>query len=187
MKKNTTSFLLQDIAIIALSILVAIILVNTQVLTTFLESTQEYRLLGTFIAGMFFTSVFTTVPALTTLGQIMEFQNIVVTAIVGAAGAVVGDLIIFRFVRDHFSEHIAAVVQWKAGKRTLRTLFKWRIFRWFTFILGGFVIASPLPDELGISLLGFTKMNTRLFVIVSFIFNFIGIIFLGATLHWALY
>ena len=58
-------------------------------------------------------------------------------------------------------------------------LFKLRSFRWLTFFAGGFIIASPLPDELGIALLGFSKLKTSLFVPLSFTFNFLGICLIG--------
>ena len=45
--------------------------------------------------------------------------------------------------------------------------------------MGGLIIASPFPDELGIGLLGFSKMRTRWFVLLSFTFNFIGIFLIG--------
>ena len=46
-------------------------------------------------------------------------------------------------------------------------------------MLGGIIIASPFPDELGISLLGFSKMKTTAFIPVSLIFNFLGILAIG--------
>ena len=46
-------------------------------------------------------------------------------------------------------------------------------------MLGGIIIASPFPDELGISLLGFTKTKTNAFIPVSLVFNFIGILLIG--------
>ncbi len=65
-----------------------------------------------------------------------------------------------------------------AGKR-IKLLLKLKFFRWLTFLAGGLIIASPLPDELGISLLGFSKMKTSWFIPLSFAFNFIGILLIG--------
>jgi len=43
-------------------------------------------------------------------------------------------------------------------------------------IFAGFVIASPLPDEIGVSLLaGTTKISTRTFAILSYFLNTAGI------------
>jgi len=65
--------------------------------------------------------------------------------------------------------------------RRFHLLFKRRFFRWITFFVGGFILASPLPDELGIAVLGFSKMRAKYFVLLSFVFNFLGIVLIGFT------
>lgn len=176
---NNKNFILQDLAVIALSVIVAVILAKTDVLTKFLISTRELELLGSFIAGMFFTSVFTTAPAIATLGEIARANSVVPTAFFGAMGAVIGDLVIFRFIRDRFSEHLMELVKHQGAGKRIKVLFKLKIFRWLTFLAGGLIISSPLPDEMGIILLGFSKMNTARFIPLSFVFNFIGILLIG--------
>jgi len=176
---HRNNFLLQDIAIIVLSIFVAVILIKTEVLTKILISTQELKLLGSFIAGMFFTSVFTTAPAIATLGEIARANSVALTALFGAMGAVVGDIIIFRFVRDRLSEHLLELMKHQGVGKRVKVLLKLKYFRWLTFLMGGLIIASPFPDELGISLLGFLKMRTWRFIPLSFAFNFIGILLIG--------
>lgn len=173
------SFLLQDLAIIALSIMLAVVLVKTNILSDLLLSTGQMKLIGSFVAGMFFTSFFTTAPAIAALGEISQSSSIVITALVGACGAVLGDLIIFQFIRDRLSEHFLEIVSHNTFWKKTKFLFKYRYFKWFTFFLGGFLIASPLPDELGIGLLGFSKMKSKYFIPVSFVFNFIGIMVIG--------
>ncbi|MBP9757924.1 MAG: hypothetical protein KBD06_04955, partial [Candidatus Pacebacteria bacterium] len=58
-------------------------------------------------------------------------------------------------------------------------LMRFRFFRYLTFFAGGVIIASPLPDELGISLLGLSRMREIHFVPLSFAFNFLGIFIIG--------
>jgi len=178
MGKNKNN-LIKDVAIVLLSIMLAVLLVKTQALARILTSTKEMEIIGSFIAGMFFTSIFTTVPAIVTLGEIAQANSVILTAFFGGMGAVVGDLIIFRFVRDRFSEDLMALVATKSGKARLKSLFRLKIFRWLTFLIGGIIIASPLPDELGISFLGFSKTKTSLFIPLSFLFNFFGILIIG--------
>lgn len=64
------------------------------------------------------------------------------------------------------------------GKR-LKAIMKVRYLRWFAFFIGGLIIASPFPDELGIALMGFSKMRILPFMIMSFIFNSLGILVIG--------
>ena len=180
MKKHNSSrgenHILQDIGLIVLSILVAVLLVRTNVLTNLLTSTGETGFWGAFVAGMFFTSIFTTAPAIAALGQVSLLQGLWGTAFLGAVGAVLGDLVIFRFIRDRFSEHISEILQHESIWRRFHLLFKRRFFRWLTFLAGGLILASPLPDELGVAVLGFSRMRVRYFVLLSFIFNFLGIV-----------
>ena len=178
-KNGNGNYLLQDIALIVFSILIAVLLVRTEVLSAFLASAGEVTAWGAFIAGMFFTSLFTTAPAIAALGEVSLLQGIFSTALFGAAGAVLGDLIIFRFVRDRFSEHVSEIMAHQSVWRRFRLLFKRRFFRWFTFLAGGLILASPLPDELGIAVLGFSKMRVRYFALLSFAFNFLGIVAIG--------
>lgn len=179
MNDQKNNFILQDIAIIFLSILVAVILVKTEIFTRILTSTKELELIGSFIAGMFFTSVFTIAPAATALGEIARANSILLTALFGSMGAVIGDLIIFRFFRDKLSEHLVELVEHQGAWKRIRALFRLRSFRWLTALVGGLIIASPLPDELGICLLGCSKMKTSRFIPLSFVFNFLGIVLIG--------
>ncbi|OGH69136.1 MAG: hypothetical protein A2754_02540 [Candidatus Magasanikbacteria bacterium RIFCSPHIGHO2_01_FULL_47_8] len=179
MKINTRYLIFQDAVIVVASILVAIFLVRTDALINLLTSTQELKFLGSFVAGIFFTSVFTTAPAIVTLGEIARVNTLFGTAFLGALGAVVGDLIIFRFVRDRFAEHFLELMKHNGSWKRARVLLKLKFFRWLTFFVAGLIIASPLPDELGIGLLGFSKIRPSRFVLLSFTFNFIGILLVG--------
>ena len=178
-QSRPNGFLLHDVLVIAISVGVAVFLVRTEVLVRILTSARELEFLGSFIAGLFFTSVFTTAPAIVTLGEIARIHAVVPTALFGAIGAVVGDIIIFRFIRDKFSEHLIELVGHRNVSRKMRTFFRLRLFRWLSLFVGGLIIASPLPDELGISLLGFSKVKISRFVPLSFAFNFIGIVLIG--------
>ncbi len=171
--------LLKDFGVIALSLLVAIALVSTGIVEQLLTATPKLRLIGSFFAGMFFTSVFTTAPAIVALGEIAQSGSPWITAAVGALGSVVGDMLIFLLVRDRLSEHLMEHLKASEGWVRFMVLIRSRAFRWASFFIGGLIIASPFPDELGISLMGFSKMKTAWFVPLSYAFNFIGILLIG--------
>ncbi len=168
-----------DISVIALSILIAVLLVKSGVIRDMMAWSAEFGHIGSFVAGMFFTSAFTTAPAIAALGEISLINGIIETSLWAALGAVVGDMIIFRFVRDRMADHLLVILPHKRGVRRFARLMKFRFFRYLTFLVGGIIIASPLPDELGVSLLGLSKMRTLYFVPLSFGFNFMGIFAIG--------
>jgi hypothetical protein len=179
MNKPTRSYLFQDLIIIAVSICVAILLVKTQAFDVFLKSTKDSLPLSSFVAGLFFTSIFTTAPAIIALTEIAHITSIFYVAFFGALGAMMGDFLIFRFMRDRLGEHLTEVIQHQLKGNKIHFKHHLKLFKWGTFFIGGLIIASPLPDEIGIGLLGFSKMKTKWFVPLSFIFNFIGILFVG--------
>ena len=61
---------------------------------------------GTFIAGMLFAYGFTAAPATAILMILAKEQNLLVTGLIAGFGALLADLIIFRFVRSHFQDEV---------------------------------------------------------------------------------
>lgn len=173
------SHLVKDALIIAFSVGIAAVLVKTQAISSLLATTEEFGIFSSFIAGLFFTSIFTTAPAIVALGELSQGGALISVAFFGACGAVLGDLVLFMFIRDRFSDHVAELFRHKKEGKKIRIKNHLHLFRWASFFVGGLIIASPLPDELGISFLGFSKMNLRWFIPISFIFNFAGIVLIG--------
>jgi membrane protein DedA with SNARE-associated domain len=96
-------------------------------------------------------------------------------AIAAALGSLVGDIIMFRFARDRFTYYLRELLKHEMHAPRLGAIFHMRLFRWVTFFIGALIIASPLPDELGIAFLGFSRVSTALFAPLSLVANFIGI------------
>jgi uncharacterized membrane protein YdjX (TVP38/TMEM64 family) len=130
---------------------------------------------GTFLAGVFFTYGFTAAPATAILLILSNEQNIFFGSFIAGFGALVGDLIIFKFIRYSFADEIRKLSQEKAINHLnnkIPTLLK----KYFVPILAGFIIASPLPDEIGVSLLAASRsIPTKFFSILSYVLNTAGI------------
>ena len=80
---NHGNNLVRDLALVILSIFVAIILAKTGALQDLITSTQEMRFIGSFIAGIFFVSVSTASPATVALGEIARSNSVIAVAILG--------------------------------------------------------------------------------------------------------
>ena len=173
-----TNGLIRDLAIVVLSVFIAIIFAKTGVLEGLITSTQEMRFVGSFIAGILFTSVFTAAPATVALGEIAQSNSIVTVAIIGGLGALIGDLAIFRFVKDKLSENLFNFIK-KSKSERITSLSKSRGLRWLVPLIGALIIASPFPDEIGVAMLGLSKMKNSLFIPLSFILNSAGILLIG--------
>ena len=168
----------QDLGIIIVSVVVAIGLAWTGAIGNFLASTKELRHLGSFIVGIFFTTVFTSFPAMVVLGELAQAGPLFWVAFLGALGALVGDFVIFKFFRDRIADDFNYLVK-RSGKERFFSIFHRRIFRWLFPLVGALIVASPLPDEIGLAMMGLSKMKTALFAPISFTLNFLGILIVG--------
>jgi uncharacterized membrane protein YdjX (TVP38/TMEM64 family) len=164
----------KDALVVILSVIAAILLAKSHLLEGIILGADSYFILDSFIAGVFYTSVFTTPPAMVVLGTLGANYPIVPVALFGALGSMLGDLIIFLFLKQHVADNVEDVVlHMKSGR--MRHIMKYRFARWSLVLLGGLIIASPFPDELGLTLLGISKISTKRFAIISFVFNVAGI------------
>ena len=171
--------LVRDGAIVVMSILLACTFVQVGVVQSIISFSFGTKLIGSFIAGVFFTSVFTTSFAVVALGGIAQTNSIFLVALLGACGATIGDFFLFKFVKNDITEDIKDLLELTHYRARLHHIFHKKIFRYLTPFIGALIIASPLPDELGIMMLGLSRVRTSWFIPTSFCFNFIGIVGIG--------
>src|SRR3989338_1010199 len=160
----------QDFYILLASIAVAWAIVHFGIVETLLSYTGDGVLLTGFIAGMFFTSVMTSAPAMAVLGALSFHGDPLVLAVVGGAGAVCGDYLIFAFVRDRLGDDFAYLIKHTGTPRFFK-MFHRKTFRWVLPFVGGLIIASPLPDELGLTLLGLARRRPSPLLFFFFAFH----------------
>lgn len=129
---------------------------------------------GTFISGMLYTYGFTSAPATGVLFLAGKTQNVLIAALIGGLGAIIGDLLIFKFIRLSFEDEIERLRQSRFVEITSNGMPAW-LKKYLVPFLGCIIIASPLPDELGVSMLAFSTMSTRVFIFLSYLLNTAGI------------
>ena len=169
----------RDLVIIAFGIVITVMLVRMGALEEFLTSSEEQAYIGSFIASVVFTSVFTIAPASIVLAEMTNIVPPLTVALWGALGAMFGDLLLFLFIRDVFSEDIESIVRIKKWRHWL-TRSHLGFLRWLLPVIGALIIASPLPDEIGLALLGFSKTKTTIILPIAFAMNFLGILAIAA-------
>ncbi|MEY4747600.1 MAG: hypothetical protein RLZZ416_649 [Candidatus Parcubacteria bacterium] len=168
--------------ILLMSIVFAVWIIKSDLIATVVAHTSQFRLVGSFVEGFFFTSMLTTVPSIVAILESASYVPAWELALVGAAGAVCGDLLLFRFVRSRLIEHI------------LRAAFSPRVMRfgrmvalsplwWISPILGAVVISSPLPDELGLLLMGWSHIRFAQFIPLAFAANAAGIYLMASAMQ----
>ncbi len=165
----------EDIVVIAASVLLAWALISSGTLAQLTAVTHAGKLLESFVGGLFFTSAFTIAPAAILLGNLSHTLSPWSVALVGAFGAMCGDLILFLFIRDRLAKDIEGVFPRRAVRRFLRS-FHLGFWKWLAPVLGALIIASPLPDEFGLSLLGLSRVRVMVLLPLSFCMNLLGIL-----------
>ncbi len=166
--KNTT--------LLIISLFAFFVLATTDTVKEVIAAMGSSGYIGAFIVGMLFVSVFTAAPAGVVLFNLADKLHPVEIAVVAGAGMMVGDFILFRYMRDNVFDELAPLFQ-KVTTHRISKLFYTPYFSWLLPILGAIFIASPGPDEIGISLLGLSKIKEWQFLLVTFCLNFAGILF----------
>jgi len=124
--------------------------------------------LGAFVTGILYTVGFTAPLATAMIIDAAHTTSPWMLGLLGGLGAMLYDLLIFAFIRRTTTISFF--------ERVRERFFGRPAIAWTLAGIGAFVIASPLPDELGSGLLGLSKIPQKYFVPLSFVLNGLGIL-----------
>jgi uncharacterized membrane protein YdjX (TVP38/TMEM64 family) len=165
----------KNLTFLFLSLIFAFFLGRHEPFHQFLLNLGSFGYIGAFIAGVLFVSTFGFATGAITLLVLAEKLNIFELGIIAGAGGVLGDFLLFRFVKDRLIDEVAPIYEKIEGNH-LHKILHTKHFRWMFPVIGAVITASPLPDELGVSLMGISKMKTWKFVIMAFILDFTSVV-----------
>ncbi|MCK5081065.1 MAG: hypothetical protein KAQ63_02785 [Candidatus Moranbacteria bacterium] len=135
--------------------------------------------LGTFIAGFFFVYGFTTGPSIAVLLILSPLQNFWLAGVTAFIGAFVGNLLVFRAMRISVAGELDNLSKNKLLKLVIEQLEKYTPLFVRSHILpafAGFIAATPLPDELAVALVSWSKdISITIFATAAFTINVFGI------------
>lgn len=142
---------------------------------------------GIFLTEIFYSYSFTSIPATAVLLVLAKQgdYNLILIALIAGVGAVIGDLLIFKFIQHSFDDELK-----KFSREKIIIYIKGKahpmLQKYFMLLTGFLIIASPLPDEVGVFLVAeFTEISTKLFTLIAFILDTCGILvilIIGTTL-----
>lgn len=165
--------------ILLITIITAYILFQAHFFQEFAKLLNSHGYISIFLAGLLFSYGFTAPFAVGFFVSLAPEVNVFLAAPLAGIGAVLSDLFIFQFIRSSFQDEFDKLkFTWFFQK--IRALFhnhlSDRVKKYVLWTFAGFIIASPLPDEFGVSLIGgFTNLNRRVFAIISYGLNTVGI------------
>ena len=164
----------RDFFILIGGIFIAILLVQLGVIGRFIEATSNVQIFASIVSGMFFPSVLTVAPATVALIALSQSMPGFLVAFWGACGGAVVDHILLSFMHNDVERDVEGVLK-PALRRKIVSLFHFGFLKWVVIVLGAFMIMSPLPDEIGVALLGFSKIKPSRLFLLTFVLHFFGI------------
>lgn len=167
-----------------LCIIFSYILFRTHFFIEFAKLLNSHGYLSIFLAGLLFSYGFTAPFAVGFFVSLAPQINIFLAAPLAGVGAMLSDFLIFDFIRMSFQDEFDKLkLHWlfQKIKQLSDNHLTDKVKKYILWTFAGFLIASPLPDEFGVSLIsGFTSINKKIFSLISYTLNTTGILIILA-------
>lgn len=174
--------LLFKTAVFIFSLSLAWWLVKSGFLADFVAVILPVKLLAEFTAGIFYTSFLTAPISFAMLIVLAGENNPVLTAVIAGFGAVLGDFLIVKFFREKFLSDMKVFSKQLPVERIGSFLRKLRL-DFLIPLTGAVIIASPIPDEIGLMMLGVTHLSYRQIAVLTYFLNTAGILIITASVN----
>ena len=177
----------KNIIFMLISFLTTYTLLKTGALYYIISYLGNFGYLSAFILGGLFSFGFTTVPSAAGLYLLADYINPFLMTIIAATGAMITNFFIYYVIKHRFIKELRHILnkdlrldfynfEIAITKKRLRS----KSFRYIIPAISGILTALPLPTEMFVSILwNMSKLETRNVLLFSYIFSFIGILFLG--------
>ncbi len=165
----------------ALALAAAATLYASGSIESFAHGLGQYEYAGAFFAGMLFSEGLTTPFGIAAFLTLAKDLNPFLMAAIGATGALCGDLLIYKL----FSSQAGRRLKISQNESVKIPEIKNRFLKKISPLLAGIVLASPLPDELAMGLLGLEHYETKKFIAIAFAAKFAAILAIGLAVRGA--
>lgn len=168
-------FRYKHLSLFLLNILIVVFLMQFQFFHDALHSFGKLGYWGALIGGILYVSTFTAPIGILILIALGETLPIVPLSLIAGIGGVLGDLVIFNMVRSTLKEELSSLYYMLGGHFVSKLFSKKTPLGWLVPVLGAVVVASPFPDEIGVSMMGVSKMSTSKFLVLSLFLDSVGV------------
>ncbi len=165
-----------------ISLIIALYLIQNEAFGNLLQHLGNWGYLGAFLGGILFVCTFTI-----SIGAVILFilanngLSIWEISFFATLGQVTFDFTVFQLIKEPGLGDELEYLFKSLGGNKLKHLFRTKYFSWTLPVMGAIILASPLPDELGVTLMGISKMKLSRFLLVAFILDFIGVFLVVAA------
>lgn len=164
--------------IFMITIIIAITLfyewMYSQVIHDFLLSLGYW---GTFLWWLFYSYGFTSTSATAVLLILAENTSLIFAILTAWIWALISDIVLLKFAKNHLLQELTLLkeeIYIVKLRNFLKKIF-WPPYKYIMPIIAGILIMSPLPTEIGITILASRNLSMKKFMIISYILHTIGI------------
>lgn len=180
MKKILTKIKYPKLFLLILCILISYTLFQANVFKEIAFGLNHHGYLASFIGGLLFSFGFTAPLAVGLFVELSSIINPFFGAVIAGCGSLISDYAIYKFIKLSFQNEFEMLkLHWifQKIKFHFENYLSEKLREYILWIFAGVLIASPLPDEFGVTLLsGMTEINQKTFVALAFLLNTIGIL-----------
>ena len=163
---------------LACLIILAYYIFSNQLISSLISNLDKLSYIGIFLSGILISFGFSA-PFAVGFFIVANPANIFLAATIGALGASLGDLLIFKTIKFSFLNEFNELKREKITreiKKIANENIHIKVRHYILYLFVGILIATPLPDEVGVSILaGLTTIKPKLLLALSFILHFIAI------------
>lgn len=173
------------IILLIATIILSYLLFKQPVVSEFLAKMGSLSYLGVFIAGFLFSFGFSAAFAVGFFA-VLNPSNIWLAVVIGGIGSVIADLLLFNLIKSSFDDEIKDIEKKlektkpvKEVEHIIKKDFNPTFLHYLMYVFAGILIATPLPDEFGITMLAsISKVNQFFLALISFILHAAAILFI---------
>lgn len=162
-------------AVFILSLSFAWWLIKSGYLQSLVETIIPLRFVSEIVAGVLYTSFLSAPVSLAMLVILAQENNPIITALLAGMGAALGDILMIKFFRGNLYSDLNRVSKLMGFEKFNIILQKLHL-SFALPLVGAIIVASPFPDELGLFLLGASKLRYREIALLTYILNTTGIL-----------
>lgn len=182
MHRDRDSFLRShsfQIALLFLGVAIAVALGRSDLVQSIANSGTTGMVAATFIFGAMYSSMLTVAPATVGLFELAAAGvPIWMLALIGGFGATLTDITLFQIIKLGFIDEVIAHLK-RHAEGSLSHLFQIPLVKTLVVIVGAVSIATPIPDEIGLAMMGIGQARWSLVAAMGFVFNTLGIACIG--------
>lgn len=184
--KKIVGFKYLKLILLLVSISLAYYIFSNLDISSLIPNFKNLSYIGAFISGVLITFGFS---APFSVGFLITLQpnSIFLAAIIGGVGAAIGDFFIFKTIKFSFMNEFEELKKTRVIHKIRKMIYNNKhilIKHYILYVFAGIVIATPLPDEIGVSMLaGLTSIKPLRLIIISFILHTSVILLILIIVH----